>query len=1126
MKYKYTLFLTFFFHFCFGQLDTEHWFAPMFDRSQTGRNYQSLYFSTNETVPFEVKIYNNNVEIGNVMVSKGNPIKFPIINREQIITTNMDELFIANSMGLYCKAEKKFFANLRFSTTSHAEIITSKGKAGIGKKFHVVHAPILPTNRILNFMASILATEDNTTVTVSNFDPAIVFSKIGIPSQINLTLKKGESYIIEGVGSELGNKTGFIGAKIISDKPISVTKGNFNGQYATNLMSEGSDILMDQSVPVERLGNEFAIIKGNGNIGLGMEGAIIVATEDNTDVFLNNSTTPVTTLQTGQFYMVYDSNFILNGADHYNMYIKSSKNIYVYQLLAGAAGFSPQATGGFNYIPPLNCFLPKKIDEIGLIDENEGNTANTNGSYTLTKSTKLNVISEKGAQITVNGVAPNFNNGPFNVSGTSGWVTYSFPNITGNVTINSSKSITAGISAGDGNVGYGGFFAGFSSIPVISKKTGECNPGLVLEVDPNYDTYQWMHNEVVIPGATSSEYTPTKSGYYSVKVTNGTCIEVVTPTYKVNNCVKNTTISEKVCNQKVYTPAFTNSTQSIQLSSISIVSLPTKETVSISPNDGKITYILNSGAAGTDSFQYKFCGTDPDFPDCELVTVNLNIEVLTLKEDTLKTCKISNQGVFNLSQANINAQGYPTKYYPSLGDAQNETNEIVNFTTYTSTGGNVYAKVFSPLGCRAISAIQLDFFELPILNVSQFDAKLCDDNLDGKIEVDFSKITPVILSNYSSFIVKYYQNQADAITGNTNALPNIWSYTANQRIFVRVESKDSCVPVMGQIDFVFGNPLMLTNSTILQEVCDDDFDAIKTVKIDDFGKLFTTDPLVKISYFTQYQDAQQNLNPLQNFNINISNRQKFYLRFEKVGECPNISSLEIKIKTPQKSNILIDKKICPNSNTILDAGSGFISYLWSTGATASSITVSVGNYWVDLTSANGCKYRQSVKVEEIILPKIDNIEINGSTVTFHVSGATPPYRYSLDGGAYQDSPTFSQLSRGKHTVSLLSADNCEAVTKEFSIINIINVITPNDDGYNDRLNYSDLSLKTKVLFKVFDRFGKLVFEGNSQNQFTWDGKYMGRTLPTDSYWYILEWTEPDSKVPVQFKSWILLKNRD
>lgn len=45
----------------YAQLDREHWFAPMFDGQSNTGYFQYLYLSTNETTPFTVYVYNNNV---------------------------------------------------------------------------------------------------------------------------------------------------------------------------------------------------------------------------------------------------------------------------------------------------------------------------------------------------------------------------------------------------------------------------------------------------------------------------------------------------------------------------------------------------------------------------------------------------------------------------------------------------------------------------------------------------------------------------------------------------------------------------------------------------------------------------------------------------------------------------------------------------------------------------------------------------------------------------------------------------------------------------------------------------------------------------------------------------------
>jgi putative heme iron utilization protein len=46
-----------------------------------------------------------------------------------------------------------------------------------------------------------------------------------------------------------------------------------------------------------------------------MEGALVIATEDNTEIRVNNEVVPVATLNTGQYFMIPDSKYQLQGAD-------------------------------------------------------------------------------------------------------------------------------------------------------------------------------------------------------------------------------------------------------------------------------------------------------------------------------------------------------------------------------------------------------------------------------------------------------------------------------------------------------------------------------------------------------------------------------------------------------------------------------------------------------------------------------------------------------------------------------------------------------------------------------------------------------------------------------------------
>jgi gliding motility-associated-like protein len=648
-------------------------------------------------------------------------------------------------------------------------------------------------------------------------------------------------------------------------------------------------------------------------------------------------------------------------------------------------------------------------------------------------------------------------------------------------------------------------------------------------VDPIiYNAYQWHINGTPIPGATSASYTPTGPGNYSAAVTMGSCAPLFTTPYKVLNCVKLSAATVDVCVSQTVTPAFTTSTQTPVPSTVSILTPPTAGTATVNPTTGVITYTAtNPGTLGTDTFVYTFCGNNPDFPDCETVTVTVNILDLPVTNAILNACNVSGQGTYNLTAAVVTAQSpVSIKYYPTLADAQTENAaaEILNSTAYVSTAGTVvYALVKTPLGCSNIAQITLGYFPLAV--VADYNGVFCDENVDGSITVDLSTITPLVLTNFTYFTVKYYATLADATAGNTATLPNNWSYTANSTIYIRVESPDGCAPVIKALNFSFGAEIQLLLSASTQTICDDNLDGTRPVDLSTYFSSYTNDQSVSATYHGTLTSAQNNTGALTN-PVTVSGTQTFYIRFEKAGICPNIAPITVIVKTPKKSDILTDQTVCAGKLTTLDAGPGFTAYLWSTGATTSSITgVGTGTYWVDLTF-NGCVYRQSVSVTNAELPTITAIDITGTTVTVTATGGTPPYEYSLDGIAWQASNIFYNVPRGSHIVYVRDLKACEVVKKDFSIINLINTITPNGDGINDVINYSELLMKSEPLFRVFDRYGTEVFRGTASNRFTWDGTISGRPVPTATYWYLLQWKEFGTQTQVNYTSWLLVKNRN
>lgn len=768
-----------------AQHDTDHWFAPMVASSANPNNRQAVYLSTDSTIPFDVTIYNNNTAIGTVNISKGNPQKYDI-PLAMMIGMNASDAMSVKTRGLYLHGDFPFFATFRFSETNHGEILTSKGSAALGTKFYAVYAPLTNNQSSQNFSVGVLATENNTQVTVSGYNQTTWFvnnfNGLTHPS-ITITLNKGQSYVFEGLANKPGNQTGFIGAKITSTKPITVTNGNYHGQFGTFPPFNGEDIIMDQSVPVERLGDEFVMVRGMGDLLRDIEGAVIVATENNTEVRINGNATPVAVLNEGQFYRVSVTNYIQNGAGHFNMHIKTTKNAYVYQLLSGIA--QNDATEGFNYIPPLNCFLPKKIDEIGMVGELPYYT-----TFDPPLIVKMNILTQAGAAVLVNGGTPTAAQGPFPVTGTTNWVTYTIPNVTGNMTIESSMPVTAGIVGGSGNLGYGGYFAGVNSVPVITK-TGDCVPGAVLSVTSGFTSYQWNLNGTPIPGATTSTFTPTTGGNYTVTIVAGGCSPLTTYPFKIKTCLAQTVKNISLCSTAVVTnitPAFTNSAQIPVPASVQIITPPANGNLIINSTTGVLTYTPNAGTT-TDVFVYKFCGNDPDFTDCEQVTVNISVQPLVLNNATVKACNVNGQGTFDLTQAAVGGPATTVKkYYPTMADLTAGTNEILNPTNYLSAPGNVYVKVTTLDGCTDSTKITLEFFApVNTIDITLNGCFLPNDITKAEFDLTTANVSPGAAN------VKYYPSLTDA-QNSTNEIQPANSYiSTNAEVFARITSVNGCI---------------------------------------------------------------------------------------------------------------------------------------------------------------------------------------------------------------------------------------------------------------------------------------------------------------------------------------------
>ncbi|MFV8269801.1 T9SS type B sorting domain-containing protein [Flavobacterium sp. GT2N3] len=516
MKKTLLIFFIFLSISCFAQFSKTHYIPPLTCATNLAGDHY-LYISTPSRTNVNFKIIANGGSVTTGVVNNTTPYIYSIGQGENTqLFTPKTSIGIVTNKGYIVEAEDLIYVSVRVNAGltqngnfNHAGGLVSKGNSALGKEFRLgaMLNPLYDSS-VLNF-ASILSTENNTKVTISNIPTGSILSDgTAVTGPIIVTLGKNQSYVLalENYSNTISNSSTMIGALVESDKPVVVNSGSFGGSNSTFVNAQGNpvgrDVGFDQIVPTEKTGKEYIFVKGLGTDEL--ERVLLIANVDNTKIFINGSAAPTATLSKGQ-YTVLDGSQFIDG----NLYVKTSENVSAYQSIGG--NFSP-ANQNLFFVPPLNCATPNIVDNIPLI-ESIGNTFYNGG---------LNIVTETGAIVTINNFP--ISSPPVAITGTIDYVRYTVSNLTGNIAVKSTKQVYVSYFGTNGAATYGGYYSGFDTKPeIITDKitvlNAACIPNVVLKISTlsSYDTFQWYFNDNPIIGATINSHTPTQPGFYQVK---------------------------------------------------------------------------------------------------------------------------------------------------------------------------------------------------------------------------------------------------------------------------------------------------------------------------------------------------------------------------------------------------------------------------------------------------------------------------------------------------------------------------------------------------------------------------------------------------------------------------------
>lgn len=298
-------------------------------------------------------------------------------------------------------------------------------------------------------------------------------------------------------------------------------------------------------------------------------------------------------------------------------------------------------------------------------------------------------------------------------------------------------------------------------------------------------------------------------------------------------------------------------------------------------------------------------------------------------------------------------------------------------------------------------------------------------------------------------------------------------------------------------------------------ICDNQNNNSEITDLSSFNAFLISNPNnYSIAYYnTQTGAATQNnsnqINNISSYNLNEVNKIIYVLITDNFG-CSSIANLDLTlIPTPI---ISLEEKyyLCEDYTVTLTENTLFDSYLWSTGETTPSIIVSqAGNYTLTVTETHGTVICSTTETVPVILsnPAVITQFItsdwteNNNIITVNVTGLGN-YEYSLNNIDYQDSNVFYDLDLGEYTIYVRDKYGCGTINDDIYLLMHPDFFTPNGDGYNDywKIKFSDN--EPNLTIKIFDRHGKLLKQLGT-NSIGWDGKYLGKDLPSTDYWFVV-----------------------
>ncbi|GAB5539462.1 MAG: hypothetical protein Salg2KO_15650 [Salibacteraceae bacterium] len=248
--------------------------------------------------------------------------------------------------------------------------------------------------------------------------------------------------------------------------------------------------------------------------------------------------------------------------------------------------------------------------------------------------------------------------------------------------------------------------------------------------------------------------------------------------------------------------------------------------------------------------------------------------------------------------------------------------------------------------------------------------------------------------------------------------------------------------------------------------------------------------------------------------------------------CSATKSFELEVKPLPVVSGSEDSEICEGDSVQVEAFGGVL-YAWSDGSTLSDslsqLTIArpteTTNYSVTVTDTNNCKNTAQVLVEVFEKPFVDAGEtIANCDIDVVQLGGTPSgpadavYTWEPSTGLDDPFSPNPMVLNPEATTYYLEVQNKFGCFAEdsvfvnadcFSLVYAPSAFTPGNNKLNDEFKLVHYRVNEPTL-TIFNRWGNVVFETKDLDK-AWDGKFQGRELPSDTYYWFLSYKTIDLK---------------